>query len=86
MFKEDHDYRFDPTHHSGTAAGAAAAAADSPRVFARRSRSKTGTGKFYERGPVHIYYEEAGSGFPLILVPGGGLNSTVFLLHRQLAF
>src|ERR671933_1637091 len=32
---------------------------------------------FYERGPVRIYYEEAGSGFPLLLIPGGGLNSTI---------
>jgi pimeloyl-ACP methyl ester carboxylesterase len=31
---------------------------------------------FYERGPVRIYYEEAGSGFPLLLIPGGGLNSS----------
>jgi pimeloyl-ACP methyl ester carboxylesterase len=30
---------------------------------------------FYERGAVRIRYEEAGSGFPLLLVPGGGLNS-----------
>ncbi len=32
---------------------------------------------FYEKGPVRIQYEEAGSGFPLLLVPGGGLNSTI---------
>jgi len=32
---------------------------------------------FYERGGVRIYYEEAGSGFPLLLIPGGGLNSTI---------
>src|ERR687885_524996 len=32
---------------------------------------------FYERGDVRIYYEEAGSGFPLFLIPGGGLNSTI---------
>src|SRR4249920_2157429 len=32
---------------------------------------------FYERGPVHIHYEEAGSGFPLLLIPGGGLNSAL---------
>jgi pimeloyl-ACP methyl ester carboxylesterase len=32
---------------------------------------------FYERGAVRIRYEEAGSGFPLLLVPGGGLNSRV---------
>src|SRR5690242_10468628 len=32
---------------------------------------------FYERGDVRIHYEEAGSGFPLMVIPGGGLNSTV---------
>ena len=32
---------------------------------------------FYERGDVRIHYEEAGSGFPLLLIPGGGLNSTI---------
>jgi hypothetical protein len=32
---------------------------------------------FYERGDVRIYYEEAGSGFPLLVTPGGGLNSRV---------
>jgi pimeloyl-ACP methyl ester carboxylesterase len=32
---------------------------------------------FYERGAVRIHYEEAGSGFPLLLIPGGGLNSTI---------
>ena len=30
---------------------------------------------FFERGPTRIYYEEAGSGFPLLLISGGGLNS-----------
>ena len=32
---------------------------------------------FYENGDVRIYYEEAGSGFPLMLIPGGGLNSNI---------
>jgi pimeloyl-ACP methyl ester carboxylesterase len=32
---------------------------------------------FYQRGDVRIHYEEAGSGFPLLVIPGGGLNSTV---------
>jgi pimeloyl-ACP methyl ester carboxylesterase len=36
----------------------------------------------YEKGPVHIYFEEAGSGFPLLLIPGGGLNSTISGLKR----
>jgi len=60
------------TRRAILAAGAAAAAS---RVFAQQG--KAGTGKFYERGPVRIYYEEAGSGFPLLLLPGGGLNSTI---------
>jgi len=30
---------------------------------------------FYERGDVRIRYEEAGQGFPLLVTPGGGLNS-----------
>ena len=32
---------------------------------------------FYEKGDVRICYEEAGSGFPLLLIAGGGLNSTI---------
>ena len=32
---------------------------------------------FYEKGDVCIHYEETGSGFPLLLIPGGGLNSTI---------
>jgi len=31
----------------------------------------------YEKGPVRIHYEESGSGFPLLLIAGGGLNSTI---------
>src|SRR5246500_2538984 len=37
---------------------------------------------FYEKGPVRIHYEESGSGFPLLLVAGGGLNSTISGLLR----
>src|SRR6195256_3224162 len=59
------------------AAGAAAAAtAALPRALAQQA-SKGGTGKFYEKGPVRIHYEEAGAGFPLMLLPGGGLNATI---------
>jgi pimeloyl-ACP methyl ester carboxylesterase len=32
---------------------------------------------FYEKGPVRINYEVAGSGFPLLLISGGGLNSAI---------
>jgi len=31
----------------------------------------------YEKGAVRIHFEEAGSGFPLLVIPGGGLNSTI---------
>jgi pimeloyl-ACP methyl ester carboxylesterase len=36
----------------------------------------------YERGPVRLHYEEAGTGFPLLLIAGGGLNSTIAGLKR----
>src|SRR5438093_12824085 len=32
---------------------------------------------FYEKGDVRIHYEEVGAGFPLLVIPGGELNSTV---------
>ena len=33
--------------------------------------------KFYERGSVRIRYQDIGSGFPLLAIPGGGLNSRI---------
>ena len=41
---------------------------------------------FYERGATRIYYEEVGSGFPLLIIPGGGLNSTVSSLGTASPF
>ena len=32
---------------------------------------------FYTNGDVRIHYEEVGSGFPLLVTPGGGLNSVI---------
>ena len=32
---------------------------------------------FFEKDDVRIRYEEAGHGYPLLLVPGGGLNSRI---------
>lgn len=31
----------------------------------------------FETGAVKIHYKEAGSGFPLLVIPGGGLNATI---------
>ena len=41
---------------------------------------------FYERGSTRIYYEEAGSGFPLLIIPGGGLNSSIASLSTSVPF
>jgi pimeloyl-ACP methyl ester carboxylesterase len=35
---------------------------------------------FYEKGDVRIHYEEAGSGVPVLFIPGGGLNSDISYL------
>jgi pimeloyl-ACP methyl ester carboxylesterase len=32
---------------------------------------------FYENGATRIHYEETGSGFPLLIIPGGGLNASI---------
>ena len=67
----------DPKRRALLRAGAAVAATTAvPRVFAQQPGG-TGTGTFYERGQVRIYYEETGAGFPLLLLPGGGLNATI---------
>ena len=31
----------------------------------------------YQRDQVQIHYEERGTGFPLLVIPGGGLNATI---------
>jgi pimeloyl-ACP methyl ester carboxylesterase len=64
-----------------TGAGAAALAA-APPILAQQS-GQSGAARFYEKGPVHIRYEEAGSGFPLLLIAGGGLNSVMAGLPRS---
>ena len=56
------------------AAGAAAAAvAAAPQVFAATGEA----GAFFEKGPVRIHYVDTGSGYPLLLIAGGGLNSAI---------
>src|SRR6266700_4820197 len=68
----------DPTRRKILATGAAAAAmAAAPRLFAQETGQGGAALSFYEKGPVRIHYEEAGSGFPLLLIAGGGLSSTI---------
>ena len=40
----------------------------------------------FENGPVRIRYEEAGSGFPMLVIPGGGLNGKVETLGHAGSF
>ena len=73
----------DPIRRKILKTGAAVTAmAAAPRVFAEPTGQGQTAGSFYQKGPVRIHYEEAGSGFPLLIVPGGGLNSTIAGLKR----
>ncbi len=68
----------DPTRRNVLATGAAAAAITAvPGVFAQQTGQRGAALSFYEKGPVRIHYQEAGSGYPLLLIAGGGLNSTI---------
>jgi pimeloyl-ACP methyl ester carboxylesterase len=75
----------DPVRRRFLKTGAAATAvAAAQRVLAQQADQATGS--FYQRGAVRIHYEEAGSGFPLLLIAGGGLNSTLAGLKRNSPF
>jgi len=41
---------------------------------------------FYQKGDVRIAYEEAGKGFPLLIISGGGLNSTIDWAKKSAPF
>src|SRR5258706_1924899 len=68
----------DPIRRKILKAGAAATAmAATPRVLAQQTGQGSAAGSFYQKGQVRIHYQETGSGFPLLLIAGGGLNSTI---------
>jgi len=68
----------DPIRRTILATGAAVTAmAAAPHAFAQQTGQGGAAMSFYEKGAVHIHYEEAGSGYPLLLIAGGGLNSTI---------
>jgi pimeloyl-ACP methyl ester carboxylesterase len=72
----------DPIRRKILKAGAAATAmAAAPGVLAQAGQRGAAV-SFYEKGPVRIHYEETGSGFPLLLIAGGGLNSTISGLNN----
>lgn len=66
----------DPIRRRLLKTGAAAAAvAAAPNVLAQQG-SDSGSARFYQKGNVRIRYEETGTGFPLLLIAGGGLNGS----------
>jgi pimeloyl-ACP methyl ester carboxylesterase len=77
----------DPIRRNILATGAAATAvAAAPRVFAQQTGQGGAAMSLYEKGAVRIQFEEAGSGFPLLLIAGGGLNSTIANLKNNSPF
>jgi pimeloyl-ACP methyl ester carboxylesterase len=60
-----------------TTGAAATAMAAAPRLFAQQTEQGAAAMGTYEKGAVRIHFEEAGSGVPLLLIAGGGLNSTI---------
>jgi hypothetical protein len=48
-----------------------------------KSQQEGAAMSFYEKGPVRIHFEEKGSGFPLLMIAGGGLNSAIPNLSGQ---
>jgi pimeloyl-ACP methyl ester carboxylesterase len=61
---------------------AVTAMAAAPGGFAQQMAQGGTAERFFENGPVRIHFEETGSGFPLLLIAGGGLNSTISGLKR----
>ena len=41
---------------------------------------------FYVKGDVRIHYEQVGSGFPLLVIAGGGLNSKIAYFDKKAPF
>ncbi len=60
-----------------TTGAVATAMAAAPGVFAQQTGQGGAAMGTYEKGAVRIHFEEAGSGYPLLLIAGGGLNSTI---------
>ena len=77
-WERQEDPMVDRTRRHILKAGAAATVmAAAPRVFAQQTGQGGAAMSFYEKGHVRIHYQQTGSGFPLLLIAGGGLNSTI---------
>src|SRR5258707_11966029 len=58
-------------------AGQAPQVSQAPQAGAAQGLPAGAKVGFYEKGNVRIRYAEIGSGFPLLAMPGGGLNSRI---------
>jgi pimeloyl-ACP methyl ester carboxylesterase len=77
----------DPNRRTILATGVAAAAATgATRLLAHEAAQQGAAMGVFEKGTVRIHFEEAGSGFPLLVIPGGGLNSTILNLKESSPF
>jgi pimeloyl-ACP methyl ester carboxylesterase len=67
-----------PTRRDLLKTGAAVAAATAASRGLGQPANGSAGGTFYEKGEVRIrYLDTGGAGFPLLIIPGGGLNSTI---------
>ena len=77
----------DPLRRKILKTGAAATAIAAAQSVLAQTGQGGAAGKFYQKGPVRIHYQEFGSGFPLLLIAGGGLGaSTISGLIRTSPF
>jgi pimeloyl-ACP methyl ester carboxylesterase len=77
----------DTTRRDLLRAGAAMAALAATGSLAEGQTGQGATAlPFYQRGDVRIRYEVTGSGFPLLLIAGGGLNSNLAYFHGNAPF
>ncbi len=60
-----------------TTGAAVAAATAAPKAFAQQPTKGVPGMQFFQKGNVRIRYQEVGTGFPVLIIHGGGQNSTI---------
>src|SRR5713226_4730894 len=75
MIKEDADYGFNQTNHTGSGRRGSGNGRLAARICSAGEQRRNW--EVLRKRPRSHLLEEAGSGFPLMLLPGGGLNSTI---------